>query len=98
MRRDGVAFWGTSHVRRMGGVDGLVYTNTAPLMRSPLSVSIPPKRAYHSICVVCGLLLGEARVQGQGSRVEGVHGGWDRRGTTAAVWLLRVSASLGVSD
>lgn len=23
MRRDGVAFWGTSHVRRKGGVDAL---------------------------------------------------------------------------
>lgn len=32
--------------RMGGGVDGLVYTNTAPLMRSPLSVSIPPTRAY----------------------------------------------------
>lgn len=76
----------------MGGVDGLVYTNTAPLMRSPLSVSISTHKGLYVQSRHACAVLGEARVQG--SRVEGVHGGWDRRGTTAALWVLRVSGSI----
>lgn len=53
---------------------------------------------HKGLYVWCAGCCWERRVQGQGSRVEGVHGGWDPRGTTAALWLLRVSASLRVSD
>jgi hypothetical protein len=80
-------------VQQKGGVDGLVYTNTQPLMRSPLSISIPPPRAYMCKADTPGTPAGRGHGV-QGSRVEGVHGGWNRRGTTVALWVLRVYGSI----
>lgn len=59
------SFLGNFACAAEGGCGRLVYTNTAPLMRSPLSVSIPPTRAY-----MCGVRAAAGRGGSKGKGAE----------------------------
>jgi hypothetical protein len=46
MRRDGVAFWGTSHVQQMGGVRSCIHHHAAANALPTIHIDSTPKGLY----------------------------------------------------